>query len=225
MLIAPLAAIALDGGLLVLALGGLAPLRAHTRALALLALWFIGYAALAVLRPVRTRDPVAARADHALVVLALFAVPLLAPPLSAWAERAGLAPLPGGAALRWAGVVLSALGFGVRILAMRRLGSRFSPLIEVQRDHRLETDGIYARIRHPGYLGAWLSTLGAVVAFGSAATLALLVPLTLAFEARMRREERELERAFGEPWRDYRDRTGRFLPRLGAAKAASPPRA
>ena len=137
------------------------------------------------------------------------------PLLSALGERYGVWPLPGGPALRWGGVALSAFGFGVRILAMRRLGSRFSPLIEVQRRHPLETDGIYARVRHPGYLGAWLCNLGVVLAFGSAVTLPLAVLMAVALESRMRREERALEGHFGDDYRRYRERTGRVLPRFG----------
>src|SRR5439155_6944026 len=94
-------------------------------------------------------------------------------------------------------------------------GSRFSPLIAVQREHPLETAGLYARIRHPGYLGAWLAALGAALAFGSALALPLLGLMLLSLESRMRREELLMERHFGDRYRRYRERTGRLLPRLG----------
>lgn len=207
--------LALDAALLAVGVGGLPSLLHHPRALALLAVWAAGGSCLALLRPVRTRDPVERRADQRLVVAVLFLVPLVAPMLSAWCERLGWWPLPGGAALRWAGVALAAAGFALRILAMRRLGSRFSPLIEVQRGHVLETGGVYARVRHPGYAGAWLANLGAILAFGSGATLALALVMALAQEARVRREEAALEAAFGDEYRRYRERTGRYLPRTG----------
>jgi protein-S-isoprenylcysteine O-methyltransferase Ste14 len=209
-----LAATALDAALLALALGGIGALLGHRRALALLALWLAGAIVLAWLRPVRSHDPVALRPDPWYAMPALFLLPLVTPPLSALGERLGLWPLPGGAALRWSGVGLSAAGFALRIAAMARLGSRFSPLVAVQRSHALETRGPYARVRHPGYLGAWLIVLGAMLAFGSAATLPLVLLFLWLLLARAGREDRVLEQHFGDQFRRYRARTGRFLPRL-----------
>jgi protein-S-isoprenylcysteine O-methyltransferase Ste14 len=212
----------LDAVLLAVALGGVGALLHHARALALLAAWAVGGITLAVIQPVRTHDPVEVRSDPPALLLALFLIPLVTPPLSAWAERAGAWLLPGGATLRWIGVALSAVGFAIRIAAMARLGSRFSPLVAVQRAHALETRGLYARIRHPGYLGSWLVTLGACLAFGSAATLPLAALMLLVLFARLRSEERVLERHFGEEYRSYRARTGALLPRLGGPSSAQP---
>jgi protein-S-isoprenylcysteine O-methyltransferase Ste14 len=212
-----LAVTALDAALLALALGGVAALLAHTRALTLLAAWGVGGVILGLLRPVRTHDPIEVRADPPLVMAALFFIPLLTPPLAAWAERAGAWPLPGGMAIAWCGVALSAAGFAVRILAMARLGSRFSPLVAVQRSHALETRGPYAWVRHPGYLGSWLTTLGAALAFGNAVALPFAFAMLLVLRARARREEDVLERHFGEAYRSYRARTGGLLPRLWRA--------
>jgi protein-S-isoprenylcysteine O-methyltransferase Ste14 len=211
-----LAVTALDAALLAVALGGLGALLHHARALALLAAWGLGGLTLALIQPVRSHDPVEVKRDAPFVILALFLIPLATPPLSAWAERAQAWPLPGGAVLRWAGVALSAAGLAVRIAAMSRLGSRFSPLVAVQREHRLETGGLYAAVRHPGYLGAWLVTLGATLAFGSAATLPLPIAMLAALAARIRREEEVLARHFGDDWRRYRARTGALFPRLSA---------
>src|SRR5258706_12696458 len=148
-----LVALALDLGLLALGVGGLVPLLHHPRALALFATWLIATPTLAVLRPVRTHAPVAGRPDRLLMVV-LFVVPLLTPMLSALAERRGLWPVPGGAALRWGGVVLSAPGMALRIAAMRQLGSRFSPLAAVQPPHTLETGGVHGPARAPAFSGA-----------------------------------------------------------------------
>lgn len=209
-----LATTALDALLLAWALGGLGALLAHRRALALLIIWGIGAMVLAWLRPVRTHEPVEMRADPSYAMPALFLLPLVTPPLSAWGERLGLWPIPGGEALRWTGVALSGLGFAMRIAAIAKLGSRFSPFVAVQRDHALETGGLYARVRHPGYLGAWLVTLGAMLAFGSALTLPLVLLMLLLLDGRARREDAVLERHFGEEFHRYRAHTGRFFPKL-----------
>jgi protein-S-isoprenylcysteine O-methyltransferase Ste14 len=211
--IGALLATALDAALIAIALGGPAALLGHARALALLAAWGLGGLLLAILRPVRTHDPVELDAESRWTLIALFVIPLSIPPLSAWAERAGWAPLPGGASLRWAGVGLSAAGLAIRIAAMRQLGSRFSPFVAVQKGHALETTGLYRWVRHPGYLGSWLASLGAALAFGSAATLPLAAALLLLLHARVRREEQVLGRHFGESYREYHGRTGALLPR------------
>lgn len=212
-MVGALLATVLDAVLLAFALGGVGALLHHPRALSLLAIWGIGAVLLAAFRPVRTHEPSALERESPLLLAALAVLPLATGPLSAWAERAGWAPLPGGAALRWAGVAITALGLGVRIAAMVRLGSRFSPFLAIQGGHVIETAGLYAWVRHPGYLGAWLAAFGAVLAFGSAATLPLAALFLVLLYARSRREEALLERALGEEYRAYRGRTGGFVPR------------
>jgi protein-S-isoprenylcysteine O-methyltransferase Ste14 len=192
--------------------GGVRALAAHPRALALLAVWGMGALVLGALRPVRVHDPVAVRPDRLAMVLLLL-IPLVTPAVSAWGERMGFWLLPGGAALRWGGVTLAAAGLALRIAAITQLGSRFSPLVSVQREHALATSGVYARIRHPGYLGAWLAAVGGALAFGSAVGLPLVALFWLLLAARAGREEALLEAHFGEAYRAYRARSGGLLPR------------
>ena len=114
--------------------------------------------------------------------------------------------------------MLSGLGFALRIAAIMRLGSRFSPLLVAQRGHALETSGLYALVRHPGYLGTFLVALGTVLAFGSALGLALVAALYLLLDQRMRREDAFLESQFGEAFRRWREKVGRLVPRLPSAR-------
>jgi len=135
------------------------------------------------------------------------------PAVSAAGRRFGVLPW---FASEWAGgigVALVALGLAVRIAAMARLGSRFSPLVAVQRTHALERGGPYAAVRHPGYLGSLLACVGAMLAFGSALALPLVAAFALLLRARIALEESLLERTFGDEWRRYRERTHALLPR------------
>jgi protein-S-isoprenylcysteine O-methyltransferase Ste14 len=204
--------------LLALALGGFAALAAHPRALALVAIGAVSGAILALRRPVRDQDVASTSPESRWALAGLGLVPLFTPPIAALGERLGIAALPGGAWLRWAGVAMVAAGLALRIAAMTQLGPRFSPMLAVQRQHPLETRGLYARVRHPGYLGSWLAALGAVLAFGSALGLVPLAIFTGLVAGRTRREERWLEQQFGDAYRDYRARTGAFLPRLVPAR-------
>lgn len=210
-----LAVTALDALLLIAAMGGPGALLRHHRALALLAVWAAGGVVLALLRPVRLHEPVALKPESKFALVALLVVPLLAPAVGAVGERFALLPWFAWAFVEWAGVVAVAVGLAVRIAAMARLGSRFSPLVSVQRGHALETRGIYAWVRHPGYFGALLACAGAMLAFGSALSLPLVVLFYGLLLSRIAREERMLEQHFGDAFRDYRTRTGGLLPRPG----------
>ena len=204
--------LALDAALLALGLGGVPALVHEPRALALLAAWGIGGAVLAARAPVRGSDIVALEKDPGAMVL-LFFVPLLTPVLAALGAQHHWWLLPGAPAWGWAGVALAVAGFTLRIAAMSQLGARFSPLVAVQREHVLETRGLYGAIRHPGYLGALLGCLGAALAFDSALALPLFLVMLGAELARVQREEVLLARHFGAAWHDYAARTGALVPR------------
>src|SRR5262245_16807364 len=206
--------VALEGALLAWGLGGFAAIVRHPLALALLAIWGVAGVTLSVTRPVRGQDIVTSEKDP-LAMLALALLPLATPGVAAWGGRLHVWPLPAPELLGWAGVALSAIGLWIRVGAMRQLGVRFSPFLAVQREHALETRGWYARVRHPGYLGAILASWGAAIAFGSALAIPLALAMTLFLADRVRREEKLLEQHFGDDWRAYARRTGALLPRLG----------
>jgi len=216
-----LLALAVEAALLAWGLGGAAALLASPRALALVALWGVTGVTLSVTRPVRSRDTARSEPDPlAMSVLAI--APLAIPGVAALGGRLAVWPLPFAGIVGWAGVALSALGLWIRVSAMRQLGPRFSPLVALQREHALETTGWYARVRHPGYLGALLASLGAAIAFGSALALPLL-GLMLAFQwGRLRREEVLLAAHFGDAWRAYAARTGALWPGPGGPAAGGP---
>jgi protein-S-isoprenylcysteine O-methyltransferase Ste14 len=76
----------------------------------------------------------------------------------------------------------------------------------------LVTRGIYARTRNPIYLGALLVYPGLALFFTSPGMLLLWPVVMLVLEQGVvRREERYLERLFGEAYRRYRARVARWL--------------
>jgi protein-S-isoprenylcysteine O-methyltransferase Ste14 len=207
-----LAVTAFEAALLAIALGGVSALVHHSRALALLAVSAVAGVALAALRPVRVHDPKAVAAEPRGEFAALFLIPLVTAPLSAACERFGLLAPPSASGLGWIGIGLVAAGLALRILAMATLGSRFSPMVVVQREHALHTTGPYALVRHPGYLGSWLANVGSALAFPNVASLVLPVVFGVLIRRRLRREERMLAEHFGQTWVDYCARTPRFVP-------------
>ncbi len=120
--------------------------------------------------------------------------------------------LPGGDALRWAGLVLLAAGAALRLWPMLVLRGRFASVVALQEEHRLETAGIYALSRHPSYTGIMLMDVGFAGVFRSAAALLLLPVVLWMFRRRMDVEEAFLIGEFGEEYRAYMRRTARLVP-------------
>lgn len=205
--------LALEAALLALGMGGFDRLARDPRALALLTLFAASGLLLSLRRPTRAQDMVERRPDP-LPMAVLVVVPTLLPAIGAYGANRAWFTLPHANTVSWCAVTLVAVGLVVRVAAMFQLGPRFSPLVSMQRDHALETRGLYAAVRHPGYLGALLAALGCALAFGSALALPLVALMIVAQLARVRAEERLLDERFGDSWRAYARRTGALLPRF-----------
>jgi methanethiol S-methyltransferase len=82
----------------------------------------------------------------------------------------------------------------------------------------LVINGIYRSIRHPQYTGFMLITLGMLCEWATLPLLIMWPILTVLYYRLARREEAEMEQQFGDANRQYRSRTGMFLPRLRPAR-------
>lgn len=121
--------------------------------------------------------------------------------------------LPQG--VRWLGVVIGVLSvFGIYWL-FSSIGSGITPTSATRKQHTLVTSGPYRWVRHPLY------TVGSsmFIAFGMMADswfIAALGILTFILMAiRTSKEEANLIEKFGDEYREYMKRTGRFFPKLG----------
>lgn len=133
---------------------------------------------------------------------------ILNPHWMAWAGI-GLPPLA-----RWVGVGAGAVCVAMIYWLFSSIGNNISPTSATRRQHKLVTHGPYRWIRHPLY------TIGAItfLSFGLIADnwlimlLGVLVFVVMA--ARTPKEEANLIEKFGEEYKAYMKRAGRFLPRL-----------
>jgi protein-S-isoprenylcysteine O-methyltransferase Ste14 len=92
------------------------------------------------------------------------------------------------------------------------LGRRFSGLVAIQPGHTLQTQGIYAVIRHPSYLGLLVNALGWAMVFRSGLGVLLVAVTLVPLLARIRSEERLLASEFGAEYDRYRAHTARLVP-------------
>lgn len=133
---------------------------------------------------------------------------LINPSRMAWAAL----PLP--IWLRWTGVAIGVAAGSLLVWTLVNLGRNLTDTVVTRTAHTLVTAGPYRWIRHPFYVAIALS----VTANGLAAANWFLLAagwLTVALlVVRTRKEEALLLARFGDAYRSYVDRTGRFLPRL-----------
>jgi len=97
--------------------------------------------------------------------------------------------------------------------AMWSLGRSYGIRMDIFAGHTLKTDGPYAIVRHPMYLGIVLFHLGASLAFASPLLLALTALIVVPFTAlRISYEDGVLRQAFGERYAAYERATPALIP-------------
>ena len=85
-------------------------------------------------------------------------------------------------------------------------------LYQAQRERRLATEGPYARVRHPQYVGFVLILFGFLLQWPTLLTVAMFPILVYMYVRLARFEERETEARFGEAYRRYAASTPAFFP-------------
>ncbi|KAI9632565.1 protein-S-isoprenylcysteine O-methyltransferase [Dioszegia hungarica] len=102
-----------------------------------------------------------------------------------------------------------------RSLAMIHANHSFSHVVKAVKhdDHVLITNGVYAWVRHPSYVGFFWWAIATQLLLGNiASTLAFVYVLGRFFYYRIINEERHLVRFFGKDYVEYRKRVGTGLP-------------
>lgn len=129
-------------------------------------------------------------------------------PILAWAT---LLPF----VVRIVGVLLSFSGLYLFWLTHNALGTNWSPLLEVKKEHKLITTGIYKHIRHPMYTAILVFTLG--LGLISANLVVLLLPLiifSILCYVRISDEEGMMISWFGDEYVLYKRKTGMLFPKF-----------
>lgn len=116
----------------------------------------------------------------------------------------------------WAtGLALTAVGVGTSIWARLSLGSNWSGMVTLKKDHELIRSGLYRWIRHPIYTGILLGMIGTAMIRAHLGGWIGIVVVLAAFYFKARREERFLREEFGAGFEEHLRHTGMFLPKWG----------
>ncbi len=173
----------------------------------------------------RAGGPISRRRDGTAIAIPLglfglatligLVVYLIHPAWMAWSQLG----LP--AWLRLAGAALGSLGLALFWWVFGHLGLNVTPTAQTRPSHTLVTTGPYRWIRHPMYsfgvivfAAYFLLTANWFIGLTSGVSFALL-----AF--RTREEEANLIKRFGNDYRAYKERAGRFVPRLRPRRTQS----
>lgn len=157
-----------------------------------------------------TRQAILGARDGALVASVWFASTRAAPATAAlWVALAAF---------------IFSIGLTVRIVAIRHLAENFTMVLTTKSTDgfRLITDGIYSRVRHPGYLGLIAIFVSWPLAAGIPELAAVVLVATfVVLWLRVRLEERDLEERFGRLYASYRDSVPAFLPSFFPVRGGS----
>jgi len=103
------------------------------------------------------------------------------------------------------GTVFVLLGISVRMWASGH----------IKKNKVLATDGPYAYVRHPLYVGNTFSGIGFSLASGIWWGILLFILILLVFYPQaIRREDEKLHRLFGDDWQNWRRKTRALIPKI-----------
>ena len=110
----------------------------------------------------------------------------------------------------WFGAVLSLLGAALVVLGWKAIHKNYWS--KEAGKGKLVTGGIYGLIRHPQYAGFFLITLGMMIGWATIPLIILYTLLVVLYVRLAKREEKDMEKEFGDEYVNYRKRTKMFIP-------------
>jgi protein-S-isoprenylcysteine O-methyltransferase Ste14 len=164
------------------------------------------------------REPEQRRQPHGIAIkvlitailgyIASIVLYMLAPSKISWAQIS----MPSW--LRWIGVVGSISAVILVAWIHNTLGRQYSAELAIQKEHILVTTGPYARTRHPMYTALNVYSFSMALTTSNLLVLLFAVLVILPFPWIARSEEEMLLETFGEEYKEYMRRTGRFFPQI-----------
>lgn len=157
-----------------------------------------------------------------LALLALIGLGMLTPLIYVFTDALDFADYDLPDWLGWFGALLFALAIWLLWRSHADLGRNWTPTLGLRDQHTLVTRGVYRSIRHPMYAAHLLwGVAQAMMLHNWIAGLSLIVFAIPQYLLRVGDEEAMMVEEYGQVYRDYMERSGRILPRLGAPSSQS----
>jgi protein-S-isoprenylcysteine O-methyltransferase Ste14 len=137
--------------------------------------------------------------------------------IAGWLWRPGSfqwASCPTSDAIRWLGVVGFACAIAWLLWMFKSLGRNLTDTVVTRRNAYLVRHGPYRFVRNPMYTGVLAAAISLGFALGTWLIPAAGTAVFTLFVLRTRIEENFLVERFGDQYRDYMQRVGRFFPKL-----------
>jgi len=113
------------------------------------------------------------------------------------------------------GILMIGSGLLLRISAILTLGKFFTATARATRQQILVKNGPYSLIRHPSYAGAIIVMTGVPVLLNNIVTFfSTILLLTLAYNIRIKNEEKVLISIFGDKYVQYSERVKKMIPHI-----------
>lgn len=113
------------------------------------------------------------------------------------------------------GLCIFLAGSVIRWISILQLKHEFTVNVVIRENHKLKTNGMYKKIRHPSYAGLLMMCLGLSVAMNSYISVIMIVtPVFLATLYRIKVEENILLKEFAGDYEKYITETDRIIPGL-----------
>jgi protein-S-isoprenylcysteine O-methyltransferase Ste14 len=115
------------------------------------------------------------------------------------------------AGLRWLAAICAVICLALTAQCWARMGKDWSMAITKNRGEMI-TDGLFAHVRHPIYALSMLLMICSAIIVATLPMLVVAVVHIVLMNLKARNEERHMHAMHGEGYRQYLQRTGRFLP-------------
>ena len=116
--------------------------------------------------------------------------------------------------VRWVGGLVALANIPLLAWIHRTLGKQYSPCLRIKESHSLITVGPYARVRHPMYTVLNGFSLGISLVTANLLIICFAILLIILFPFIVRKEEQMMLQEFGDEYREYMKRSGRFFPKI-----------
>jgi protein-S-isoprenylcysteine O-methyltransferase Ste14 len=116
--------------------------------------------------------------------------------------------------VRWLGLLLGVLANFLAYWIFSNLDNNVSPTVVARENAQLVTSGPYRWVRHPLYTMGTIAYLGFALISENWFIAIMSVLVFVMLSIRTPKEEARLIEKFGDEYRQYMQRTGRFLPKF-----------